>query len=937
MAGPNEKENTPRNARPAATPPRHARKASANSPPHPHRHLVARSPAARPPETPVRARGTTTRARNGASVTEVARYLASIASKADHPPRSKVVQDAGERLLRALAAAVELRQPRLLASATDLLGRLSAEPEAAVLLANKRYLAVLEAALSRDAVPGDSTRSHVVDSWRGAARAVRNLGAFSESYARIVARETHLVRLLVRRLEVRDTPALPHASECIAALANIIRYGNHFQSYVHKHGGLRAAAHLARQAREPSARFHSLRALAEFSLNAKWIIGLISEGVISTALAVIDKENEPDIAAEATRCIGNMAASRVGRDAVMKKNGVERVVSRTCTLGVSVQGTLVRDYDFSKKDQHLAVDLFRAMANLCVDSKVAVKRLVDCSGLMALISACDDSGSRISEKMDRNVKDDLKKEAFRGLLIVSQAGPNYRATVLREIGLRIRHDTILGRSTSHLYDLGRRIKVEASTEFKDDIPQTIAGLGSASRTYLLNSGALASTTDQSDNVANSVPGLQSPAQVRYRQSGRILSVQRHIPHQARLDMERRKRAVAGASPSGRRGRSANYGEQATSRSNTSAVTPATESQRNNSVDGVIPKATFVEKTSPSSGTNFVLAALQAIQNITSAMSGSAGPPEPKKEDIEEDVSMTDTFASSIDTFDESAEDQYEIGVPLGRGGFATVFLAKNLRTNELVAVKRFHPPMSTAPDAKKKAQMAARRAVKEQRIWDGLSHKNVVSYRGCFFGEKGELNLVAEYIPGWSLADHLSQISQFPEHMVARIARQIVDGLDYLHKAGVTHRDVKPANILVHPSGMIKITDFGVSSAVDVPTMTGNTLVGTPWYIAPEMIEGRPYGKSVDIWSLGCTVLELATGRRPYHNLRAHAAMFRMTQDRYPVIPRNLSPKLKDFLRTCWVWKPEERPTPANLRRHPFLQNISDPALTDLKNKKRTV
>jgi serine/threonine protein kinase len=219
--------------------------------------------------------------------------------------------------------------------------------------------------------------------------------------------------------------------------------------------------------------------------------------------------------------------------------------------------------------------------------------------------------------------------------------------------------------------------------------------------------------------------------------------------------------------------------------------------------------------------------------------------------------------------------------------------------------------------------MAARRALKEQRIWDGLTHRNVVAYKGCFFGEEGELNLVAEYIPGWSLADHLSQINKFPEHLVARITKQIVDGLDYLHREGVTHRDIKPANILVDPSGVIKLTDFGVSSALDVPTMTGNTLVGTPHFIAPEMIEGRPYNKSVDIWSLGCTVLELATGRRPYHDLRAHEALFRIAQDRKPPpIPAAVSPTLRDFLKTCWVWDPEKRPLTAHLKRHPFLAKI---------------
>ncbi len=837
-------------------------------------------------------------------------------------PKHRVITDAGERLLRALAAAVELREPRLLASATDIIGRLSSEPEGAALLANKRYLAVLESALARDAAAaadGDGGHQQMLDAWRGAGRSVRNLSAFSEANARVVARETQLVRLMVRRLEGRHAAEQSHTTECIAALANIIRYGNQFQSYVHKHGGLRVAAVLARDRRIPSIQFHSLRALAEFSLNTKWTIGLVEEGIIENALRVIEKELDAEIAAEATRTIGNMAASKVGRDAVVHQNGVEIVASRAASMGESVQGTLVRKFKFTKKDQYLAVDLFRAMANLCVENKDAVRRLVDGPGLMAQISGCDENEQAVSDGVDDAVKKNLKKEAFRGLLIVAQAGPNFRAEVLREIGIRIRHDTILGRSTAYLYDLGRRIKVEASAEQKDDIPQTIAGLGTASRNYILTAGALSSAQTGNSNTA---PNMKGQRAKQFRSSNRIFSV--HRPQYQRHDADRRRRE--GGSPTGS---SATSSSRSKTSQGTSARTPSR--RRSDNID-MIPRATRIDKdeVSDSSG-NLISAAIQAIQSAISATTASAEPAKRAQQQLPDTI-------STVDTFEEPEEDVFEIGPVLGRGGFATVYLAKNLTTKELVAVKRFHPPLNDTPEAKKKSEQAARRAVKEQRIWDGLSHKNVVSYRGCFFGENAELNLVAEYIPGWSLADHLSQISKFPEHMVARITRQIVDGLEYLHKVGVTHRDLKPANILVSPSGLIKITDFGVSSAVDVQTMTGGAaLVGTPWYIAPEMILGKKYGKTVDVWSLGCTVLELACGRRPYHNMRAHAAMFHMTQNRHPPIPRNFSPKLKDFLKTCWVWNPDARPAPSHLRRHPFLANITDPGLHDLKNKKRTI
>lgn len=923
------KENVPRNGqhrtttqqrrKSGGTPTRRSG-SSAQSPPHPHRHAVA-SASPRPAVKPTRKHSGSRS--SGASPADVLKFFSQVKSRAERTPKHKLITDAGERFMRALAAAVELREPRLLAAATDLIGRLSADPEGAALLANKRYLAVLESALARDAAAaadGDGGHQMILDAWRGAGRSVRNLSAFSETNARVVARETQLVRLMVRRLEGRKAAEQSHTTECIAALANIIRYGNQFQSYVHKHGGLRVAACLARERHVPSIQFHSLRALAEFSLNTKWTIGLVNEGIIENALKVIDQEPDVEISAEATRTIGNMAASKTGRDAVVQHNGVEIVSNRAASMGESVQGTLVREFKFTKKDQYLAVDLFRAMANMCVENKDAVRKLVDGPGLMALISGCDENEQGVSDGVDDMVRKNLKKEAFRGLLIVSQAGPNFRAEVLREIGIRIRHDTILGRSIGYLYDLGRRIKVEASSEHKDDIPQTIAGLGTASRNYILTSGALSSAKGTNNK---SVPNIKSPGRSQFRNSNRIFSV--HRPQHQKHDVDRRRRE--NVSPPGS---SATSSSRSKSSQSSSVRTPSR--RRSENVD-MIPRATRLDKDeiSDSSGGNLITSALQVIQN---AIASTTTPPE----NANRPNQLTDT-ASTVDTFEEEdVDDIYEIGPVLGRGGFATVYLAKNLTTKELVAVKRFHPPLNDTPEALKKSEQAARRAVKEQRIWDGLSHKNVVSYRGCFFGESAELNLVAEYIPGWSLADHLSQISKFPEHMVARITRQIVDGLEYLHKVGVTHRDLKPANILVDPSGLIKITDFGVSSAVDVQTMTGGAaLVGTPWYIAPEMILGKKYGKTVDVWSLGCTVLELACGRRPYHNMRAHAAMFHMTQNRHPPIPRNFSPKLKDFLKTCWVWNPEARPAPSHLRRHPFLSNITDPGLHDLKNKKRTI
>lgn len=253
---------------------------------------------------------------------------------------------------------------------------------------------------------------------------------------------------------------------------------------------------------------------------------------------------------------------------------------------------------------------------------------------------------------------------------------------------------------------------------------------------------------------------------------------------------------------------------------------------------------------------------------------------------------------------------FEVGQLLGKGGYGSVSLAKNLRTNELVAIKRFHQGVAMI-----------QKALQEQRIWKGLHHRNVVEFKGSFVGDNGSLNLVVEYVNGLSLADHLTQYSAFPEILVSEIARQVLLGLEYLHTNGVTHRDLKPANILVDEKATVKICDFGVSCSENVQKLNPGQphVVGTAWYIAPEIIEHRSYTTSVDIWSLGCTVLELATGRRPYHSLSALQVLFRMVDDQCPPIANNLSPDCKSFLRECWIWDPEARPSASALLQHEFI------------------
>ena len=143
-----------------------------------------------------------------------------------------------------------------------------------------------------------------------------------------------------------------------------------------------------------------------------------------------------------------------------------------------------------------------------------------------------------------------------------------------------------------------------------------------------------------------------------------------------------------------------------------------------------------------------------------------------------------------------------------------------------------------------------------------------------------------EYVDGGSLADAVKRFPNGIQHNeLVRIVTQIVDGLAYLHSQRVIHRDLKPANILFSKKGVVKIADFDISTQVCGLNTKQRSCVGTPWYTAPEVILVEPYSYSADIWSLGCTVFQLATGTCPYEGYGAVQAMFQIVHSGCPKYP----------------------------------------------------
>ncbi|KAI3424220.1 hypothetical protein D9Q98_009576 [Chlorella vulgaris] len=266
------------------------------------------------------------------------------------------------------------------------------------------------------------------------------------------------------------------------------------------------------------------------------------------------------------------------------------------------------------------------------------------------------------------------------------------------------------------------------------------------------------------------------------------------------------------------------------------------------------------------------------------------------------------------------------GEQVGQGAFGSVFVAMDNDTGELIAVKQVHIPRGGGAHAKK-VEDNIRSVEDEVHLLQDFDHPNIVRYLGT---EKTEdsLNIFLEYVPGGSIASLLAKFGSFQERVVRVYTKQILLGLEYLHSKGVMHRDIKGANILVDNTGLVKVADFGASKKLEnlVTVDNGNKSVkGTPYWMAPEVITQTGHGRQADLWSVACTVLEMATGRPPWSQQYPSqvAAMFHIASCKGPPeIPQHLSPECKDFLYLCFNRDWKARPQASTLLRHPFLADV---------------
>ncbi|EIN05999.1 hypothetical protein PUNSTDRAFT_136796 [Punctularia strigosozonata HHB-11173 SS5] len=256
---------------------------------------------------------------------------------------------------------------------------------------------------------------------------------------------------------------------------------------------------------------------------------------------------------------------------------------------------------------------------------------------------------------------------------------------------------------------------------------------------------------------------------------------------------------------------------------------------------------------------------------------------------------------------------YQLGNCIGRGQYGSVYRALNLNTGQMVAVKRVRLEGMKEDEIKQ--------LMHEVELGRRLDHPSIVKYLG-FSRDRDTLNIVLEYAENGSLLQTTKAFGKLNERLVANYVVKILEGLHYLHQSDVVHCDLKAANILTTKTGNVKLSDFGVSLNMRaVKHEYRKDVQGTPNWIAPEVIELKGASSASDIWSLGCTVVELFTGKPPYAELdNSMSVMFRIVDDENPPIPEGCSPELEDFLRLCFQKDPKKRPSAESLCDHEWLK-----------------
>ncbi|KAG8128268.1 putative Serine-threonine-protein [Naja naja] len=248
---------------------------------------------------------------------------------------------------------------------------------------------------------------------------------------------------------------------------------------------------------------------------------------------------------------------------------------------------------------------------------------------------------------------------------------------------------------------------------------------------------------------------------------------------------------------------------------------------------------------------------------------------------------------------------------VGKGSYGEVSLVRHRHDGKQYVIKRLNLKHASKRKAEQEAQLLSQ-----------LKHPNIITYRESWEGDDGLLYIVMGFCEGGDLYHKLKEQKGqlLPESQVVEWLVQIAMALQYLHEKHILHRDLKTQNVFLTRSNIIKVGDLGIARVLDNQHDMASTLIGTPYYMSPELFSNKPYNYKSDVWALGCCAYEMATLKHAFNAKDMNSLVYRIIEGKLPPMPKDYSTQLKELIRTMLSKKPEERPSVRSILRQPYIK-----------------
>ncbi len=251
---------------------------------------------------------------------------------------------------------------------------------------------------------------------------------------------------------------------------------------------------------------------------------------------------------------------------------------------------------------------------------------------------------------------------------------------------------------------------------------------------------------------------------------------------------------------------------------------------------------------------------------------------------------------------------------IGKGSYGEVWLVKHKRDKKQYVLKKM--------ELKNASKRERRAAELEAKLLAKLKHPNIVSYKDSFETEEGFLYIAMGFCEGGDLYARLKEQKgqSLEERQVVEWFVQIAMALQYMHERNILHRDLKTQNIFLTKSKIIKVGDLGIARVLETSSDMASTLIGTPYYMSPELFSNKPYNHKSDVWALGCCVYEMATLKHAFNAKDMNSLVYKILRGKMPLMPKIYSPELVNLIKAMLNQNPDKRPSVNRILRDPYIK-----------------